>query len=383
DPTELMRLEVRSQRNLHRAVSEGLAGAPISVEIQLLDWGQKREPHQAIYGQVCASDVASWMRDHGHRLFERNLRQFLGGSTVNEDIVATLLERPREFWYFNNGITAIATEIRKKPIGGDSTVSGVFECTGFSIVNGAQTAGSIDAAAAQNPVAVAEAMVPIRVLSTEKGADMFSSQVTRYTNTQNAIEKRDFVALDPVQERFRQELQIEGVEYVYKAGSGRGTSTKQFDLVEATVALACAYKEVTLAVQAKREIGRLWEDIQKAPYKQLFNDSVTGPAIWNAVQTLRAIELQLSGISKQQQGRNALICVHGNRFIQWGVMRLLEFEIGDKYDEVAESIKDTTKAVSSSVIAEVQSKYPESYPASLFKNLAKCRILADALPLST
>jgi len=323
------------------------------------------------------------MRDHGHRLFERNLRQFLGGSTVNEDIVATLLERPREFWYFNNGITAIATEIRKKPIGGDSTVSGVFECTGFSIVNGAQTAGSIDAAAAQNPVAVAEAMVPIRVLSTEKGADMFSSQVTRYTNTQNAIEKRDFVALDPVQERFRQELQIEGVEYVYKAGSGRGTSTKQFDLVEATVALACAYKEVTLAVQAKREIGRLWEDIQKAPYKQLFNDSVTGPAIWNAVQTLRAIELQLSGISKQQQGRNALICVHGNRFIQWGVMRLLEFEIGDKYDEVAESIKDATKAVSSSVIAEVQSKYPESYPASLFKNLAKCRILADALPLST
>src|SRR5207244_6746589 len=105
----------------------------------------------------------------------------------------------------------------------------------------------------------------------------FNSEVTRYTNTQNAIERRDFVALDPEQERIRQELHIEGVEYAYKAGMGTGAASARFDLTEATVALACANTDVGLAVQAKREISKLWEDIAKPPYKQLFNSGVPGP----------------------------------------------------------------------------------------------------------
>ena len=35
-------------------------------------------------------------------------------------------------------------------------------------------------------------------------------------------------------------------------------------LTEATNALACAHS-VDLAVQAKREIGRLWEDVSRSP----------------------------------------------------------------------------------------------------------------------
>ena len=223
DTSELMFLRVLTQAELHRAVAAGVAGAPISIEVQLAGWGQVREPHFAIYGQVCAADVAAWMNTHGNRLFESNLRQFHGGSTVNQDIVRTLVERPHDFWYFNNGITAVAVEIAKKPIGGNSTDSGIFECAGFCVVNGAQTVGSIHAAAFQNAEAVAQAMVPVRIISSANSPEVFSSEVTRCTNTQNANEKRDFVALDPEQERIRQELHIEGVEYAYKAGSATGT----------------------------------------------------------------------------------------------------------------------------------------------------------------
>lgn len=379
DTSELMTLRILSQQELHRAVAAGFAGAPISVEVQLASWGQVREPHSAFYGQVCAADVASWFAGHGSRLFERNLRQVLSASNVNQDIVTTLVERPHDFWYFNNGITAVAAEIRKKPIGGNSTESGIFECSGFSVVNGAQTVGSIHAAYLKDEIAVSKAMVPVRIISSAESAEVFSGEVTRYTNTQNAIEKRDFVALDPQQERIRQELHIEGIEYFYKAGSGTGSTGQRFDLTEATVAQACAHSDVALAVQAKREISKLWEDIGKAPYKQLFNSGVTGPSVWEAVKTLRAIDLELQQITKASSGRDTLICVHGNRFIQWGALRALGWNSHSSFSGVEALIPNAVSTTVAKVVAAVRDKYIDAYPASLFKNLGKCRVLATQL----
>lgn len=378
DTSELMSVRVLTQAELHRAVAAGVAGSPIALEVQISSWGQMRVPHFAIYGQVCATDVAAWMQAHGARLFDSNLRHFLGTSVVNQDIVTTLVERPEDFWYFNNGITAIATDLAKKPLGGNSTDSGIFECAGFSVVNGAQTVGSIHAAAAQKPESVAKAMVPVRIISNGSG-DAFSSDVTRFTNTQNAIEKRDFVALDPQQERIRQELHIESVEYAYKAGSSSGSSGARFDLAEATVAMACINPDIGLTVQAKREIGKLWEDIGKVPYKQLFNAGLSGPALWEIVQALREVETHLSTTAKGYSGRDNLICVHGNRFIQWAVLQSVGMKQGDPFSGVASKIPVAVNAIAAKTVALVKSEYPDAYPASLFKNLAKCRLLAGKL----
>jgi len=379
DTSDLMSLRILNQKDLHRAVAAGVAGAPIAVEVQLASWGQIRDPHHAIYGQVCAADVAVWMADHGPRLFESNLRHFLSGTTVNQDIVRTLIDRPEDFWYYNNGITAVAAGIAKKPIGGNSTDSGIFECEGFCVVNGAQTVGSIHAAAAQNAEAIARAMVPVRIISSANSAREFSAEVTRCTNTQNAIEKRDFVALDPEQERIRQELQIEGVDYAYKAGGASTTTSARFELTEATVALACSSPEVSIAVQAKREISKLWEDISKAPYKQLFNNGVTGPVVWQTVQTLRAVDTQLQILANSHSGRDALICVHGNRFIQWASLRALKATHGDNIAALNADIPKTVASIVQKVIASVKANFSDSYPASLFKNLGKCRVLAKEI----
>lgn len=379
DTSELMVRKILTQTDLHKAVATGVSGAPISVDVQLSNWGQVRDPQQAIYGLVCASDVATWVDKFGPRLFEKNLRQFLGVSSVNQDIVATAVKRPEQFWYFNNGITAVAQGIAKKPIGGSSSEAGIFECTGFCVVNGAQTVGSIHAAAHQDAAAVDKAFVSVRIITQSPTDGTFTSDVTRFTNTQNAIEKRDFVALDPEQERMRQELQVDGVEYVYKAGSGTGPSGAKFDLTEATLALACSAEIVDLAVQAKREIGRLWEDIGKPPYKQLFNSSVTGPSVWELVRALRAIEDVLQLEAKKYSGRDALVCIHGNRFIQWAAFRALGMKIGDSFDKFAARVPDSVLASVRGVVSAVRNTFPDSYPASLFKNMAKCRTLASKI----
>lgn len=377
DTSELMFLRVLKQGELHKAVAAGLAGAPVSADVQLYGWAQVREPHVAVYGQVCAADVAAWMSSNGSRLFEKNLRQFLGASSVNQDIVDTLLKRPQDFWYFNNGITAVATEVAKKPIGGNSAESGIFECTGFCVVNGAQTVGAIFAAANQDAQAVSRAMVPVRIISSAKSPSAFAAEVTRFTNTQNAIEKRDFVALDAEQERIRQELHIEGIEYVYKSGGSGNSATKRFDLTEATIAMACCNGDVALAVQAKREISKLWEDLSKAPYKQLFNGSVAGPSVWQAVQALRAVSQALSSEAKKRYtGRDALICVHGNRFIEWAALRKLGMTPPTQFASVASSVHSVVEATVANVVTAVKADFPDSYPASLFKNLSKCKALA-------
>jgi hypothetical protein len=378
DTSELIRLEIWSQRELHRAVALGVAGSPIAVELQLQGWAPVREPHNGLYGRVCATDVANWYMTHGDRLFNSNLRHFLGTSHVNQDLIDTLVSRPEEFWYFNNGITALTTNFAKKPIGGNSTDTGFFECEGFSIVNGAQTVGSIAAAHQQAPERVAGAVVPIRIIQVADQGTAFAGEVTRYTNTQNSIEKRDFVALDPEQERLRQQLLIEGVEYNYKAGSQSSTASKRFDLLEATVALACSQADVALAVQAKREIGKLWDDISKSPYKQLFHPGVTGPALWEAVQIHRKIDSTLQDEQRDRNGRDRLVCVHGNRFVQWLTYQALS---GMQALDAQNVAATATKVAADRLIAEVKVQYPDAYPASLFKNLAKCRSLAAALTI--
>jgi hypothetical protein len=294
---------------------------------------------------------------------------FLGQTDVNVGITETLRTSPDAFWYFNNGITALALKVKKKPIGGSSREMGVFECDGVSIVNGVQTVGAIAAAAASYPTEVSRARVMIRFISLEGTPEDLSKRITQFTNTQNRIERRDFVALDPEQERIRTELKIDEVEYVYKSGDVVPPGQIGFDLVEAAVALACAQADITLAVQAKREIGKLWDDITKPPYKTLFNPSLNGQRLWGLVKILRSIEAVLIQEQKNRQGRDRLFAVHGNRFVTWLVMKVYADVQPVKEEEIqGETLNQLNK------LAEVaNATYPDTYLASLFKNVTKCK----------
>lgn len=80
---------------------------------------------------------------------------------------------------------------------------------------------------------------------------------------------------DPEQARLSTEFAVAGHEYVFRTGDSVTDTATGCDLTDATVALACAYR-VEEAVLAKREIGSLWDDITRIPYKALFNASTSG-----------------------------------------------------------------------------------------------------------
>lgn len=361
DTSPMVSVQTIGQRELHRAVVLDVREDPIDLEVALRDWGQRREPFLAYYGQVSAADVADWWAEYGNRLFTENLRKFAGSTEVNEGLSSTLKLSPQHFWYFNNGITALCTRISKKPVGGPDRGTGYFVCEGVSVVNGAQTVGAIGTVADADKEFLSEAYVPIRFISLESTPADFATQITRATNTQNRIERRDFAALDPEQERLRTELLFEQKVYAYKTGDQPPSPDQGLTIDEATVALACAYPDLSLAVQAKREIGVLWENTSKPPYKLLFNGSVTGQRLWRAVAIMRVVDGVLANEVSTRTGRERLVAIHGNRFVLHCVYHAETQPVeiaGLSEAATVSSLQDLTRTMLDRTIAAVELLHP-------------------------
>lgn len=376
---ELVSYQIINQPQLHEMLMQGAAGSAIAASVTLFEWRQVQDPLRAYYGQIAASDLIDLHRKFGHRLFSRNIRMFLGDSTqVNAGIFTTVSESPEFFWYYNNGITALASSIRRTAAGGATRASSTFECIGLTVVNGAQTIGSLSVAAPTASAGATLARVPVRIISLEGAPDGFAALVTRNNNTQNRIDSRNFVALDPEQDRLKGQFVIDKIDYEYRQGEIEEAGNNKLGLVEATIALACSQDGVDLAVLAKREIGKLWEDISRPPYKLLFNSSRTSEDIWMRVTAFRRITNQISVAELARGGKSSAIITHGNRLISHVIYPHIVTTPGQ---EIFNSITDrdlagvVSKAIDI-VVTEIDENFADNYVASLFKNLSKCRILA-------
>ncbi|WP_324718003.1 AIPR family protein [Carboxydochorda subterranea] len=390
DASPVAKLVVFTLSDIHRAVAGLAESDSVNFEIALSEWGQVREPYRAFYGQANAAEIAKlWA--FGPRLLSKNIRKFLGDSSVNESIQETLRTRPDDFWYFNNGITILCSSVEKKLMGGASRDVGIFVCNGANVVNGAQTVGSIARVYQTNPESVERARVLVRLISLENCPEGYATELTRATNTQNRIEKRDFVSLDPQQERLRMELYIEGKTYSYKTGDALPDEETGCTLDEATVALACSSGDLSLAILAKKEIGKLWEDTTQPPYATLFNENLTGAKLWRLVQILRAVESELKSLQADARGKYRNVAVHGNRFILYQVFKRLPVAqledpaapIGD----LLEQARQLTRVALDATYASVEALFPDAMIGRLFYNLTKCRRidedLNDRLPPSS
>lgn len=128
-------------------VYSGLANDPqlsnVTVDATLLEWSFVASPYSAYFGMIDGLSLKSWWKKHGKGLVAANIRHSLGSTEVNNEIRQTATSMPQKFWYFNNGITLVASEAAKAPAGVSSRSAGVFSFKGASIVNGAQTVSSL------------------------------------------------------------------------------------------------------------------------------------------------------------------------------------------------------------------------------------------------
>lgn len=380
DVSDVVDLRILKQADLHRSLTIATAGEPISFDITLKSWGRITDPISGYYGQVNGSEVAKWWSTCHTRLFSKNIRSILGNTEINNEMKSTLAAVPDQFWYFNNGITIVAKEVKKKLQHGAATDIGIFHCKDLSIVNGAQTVSTIGRFAEGLLDRVANVFVQVRIISTEDAGRDFEASVTRNNNRQNKIENRDFVSLDPEQTRLRQELAIDGINYHVIRSEDFESNDKSFDLVESTTALACASGKGDLVVQLKREIGKLWEDISRAPYRELFNANTSSRLIWRCVKFQRKIDKVIATMmaSGDYSGKNESILIHGNRIISTLVFkridsRVLKDEHYD-FDGFIQTFKfeEIIKLFYNRLCKTVDQHYENAMIPTLFKNKQKC-----------
>jgi hypothetical protein len=371
DTSELFFFYPVTQRELFQHFVHEAAPPQINLTVRLAHYGLVESPLRAVYGQVSAVDVAQWYRAHGNQLFAGNIRNFLGSSEVNGAIAETLRSDAEYFWYYNNGVTIIAEDLKRQVIGGSDRTVGVFDCKNVTIVNGAQTVGTIGRTLTGDE---SNAFLPARIIVVDDPESSLGKRITRASNTQNKIDARNFVALDSEQERIRTELLIEKVNYEYREGEPLESTVDGFEFIEAITTLACASDEMSYVALSKGYVGGLYADITAAPYKALFNPATSSRRLWSLVQLGRRIDKAIKTLSDQSSPTERGIVVHGNRFIMHCILRMVA-DVADvsKGDEVEDALVDkAVTRVLSGVRQVVESTYNDAYLAPLFKNVKKC-----------
>lgn len=380
---DFMTFEYIGLQELSRLATRLLRPQSVNFKATIRNFGRMLEPIEVLYGLISGADVAALQEEHGESIFFENVRFFLGSSDVNEGIMETVAQHTELFPYFNNGITAICNAIKKAGAGGGTlTDAGHFEFEGFSIVNGAQTVGSVSKALADD--SQKDPLIFVKVISLDKAPENFARQVTRFTNTQNDLQAMDFVSLDPNQERLRNEFVKLNVNYSYRRGQATAVAegSKSCDLREASVALACFDGDMRYAVYAKRNVSQLWEDISKEPYSALFNDHTTASHVWNVVQAMRFVADEVQKVGELREGRDALIAVHGNRFLFHAVCKKFKADISTFSSLKAEQKAAISKfaiAAFDKTIAYSDEHFPEAYAGNIFKNTDRQKAILEEI----
>lgn len=374
-------------------VFEGLAtgshGGRINLGATLLDWSRVTHPHNAYFGIIDGSQLKNWWTDHGKRLVAKNIRYALGDTDVNNQIKNTATNDPEHFWYFHNGITLIADEASRAPAAAASHSSGNFEFKGASIVNGAQTVSTL--AKVDDHLALGRVKVSVRVVLLKDAPATFGSDVTRTNNLQNRVEGRDFVSNDPEQTRIKGEMTMEGIDYQVHRTDDFSPTPSSCDLIEVTMALACASSDTSHSVAVKTGIGRFFNDLSKAPYKAIFNPKTSGARAFNAVRVLRAIDqwiVDAKSKSSRKSGYAWGLLVHGNRAIAASVFDylgkdLLEQPIASMEEDYQVRVRQACETVYPAMLEYLEKEFPNKALAVLFKGPTNCRSLFEAVSAKT
>ena len=371
-------------KDVYNFLANGQDQAGIDIDdVILSNWGKIETPFVSYYGTISATMIGEWYKEFGNKLFAKNIRFYKGNTDVNEGMKKVLMNEPDKFYYYNNGIKLLCKSIKRKAKDSTTNTTGLFALEGVSLVNGAQTTGTIGSLYMEKPDQISKAMVMIQIIDLSNVDTETSTQITRLSNTQNRIENKDFAALDPEQERIRMELMFSHYAYLYKSGDRITNLDKQISFDEAIIALACRYSDISYAVTAKGNVGTLSEDITKTPYKALMNPSTNSFVLLNSVLYMREVENYLQ--TKKEQAKNnreRLVCIHANRFILHFVLLSTthEFETAViEKENIREEIKGTVDVLVEKTTQLIDEIFADSYPANIFKNISKCKTLKEKL----
>jgi len=253
--------------------------SPSGFKFEEKDW-------KCFVAPIPVSDLKKLYSKHEIKLFSANVRDFLGmrakDSSINFQMKKSLADAPCNFFAYNNGITILTHNISVKRSRGKMLKVSV---EGFSIVNGAQTTGTIGTSTDDPPP---EAYVLARFISTND--DDLISDVVRFNNSQNSITASDFRSADQIQRRLVKEMEkIPDAEYDGGRRGGISAAIKRrpklLPSYSVGQAIASVHGDPFVAYNEKSAI---WA--RDSLYSKFFCDDLTATHVVFCYSLLRAVE---------------------------------------------------------------------------------------------
>ena len=173
-----------------------------------------------IVAEVPLKELARMVAAHKNYIFASNIRDFKGYNNINKGIKATYETHPKNFWYYNNGITIVCSEY-------EIVHSSFVNIKAPQIVNGCQTATTIYncwiTSSPYNKENIDGTILVkiIRDAKSEKRKD-----ITKYTNSQTAVTGKDFFALDVFHSELKKNFHNLGYFYEIQSNSAKWLTAK-------------------------------------------------------------------------------------------------------------------------------------------------------------
>lgn len=252
-----------------------------AYEVPTEKWLPQNGPDwRAVYASVPGTWLRALFLENGpDKLFAGNVRDFLGlrrgQSSINRGIASTARNRPGDFWAFNNGVTALVSEI--------SEVDDKLMIRGITIVNGAQTTGALSGEDVSDDLHVLTRFVEC----TDRA---LVQEIIRANNTQNEIRASDFQSTDEHQKRLREEFKTLPLAHYTGARRGElvdsaaGADDTHISADLAAQALAAFHGEPQRAYHGK---SRIWEE--PTVYSRFFSERTSAPHIVYVTSLVRAV----------------------------------------------------------------------------------------------
>jgi hypothetical protein len=212
------------------------------------------------------------------RLFNLNIRNFIGNTDQNKKIGKTIKKDPSNFFFFNNGISCLSKGLDIDHKLGKVTVRGL------QIINGAQTVKSLvlnKPEGSEIPVVLMRITSIDEHYSTEK---TFIDSITRFNNSQNVVKISDFRSNDPVQvdiqDKFSKiNLQDTTKKVIYLRKRTDEIKRNQ-EVIRFEEFCKALHSFLIDPVQFSSSTSYLFDDSDKGGYAKIFGDGTTP---WEAI----------------------------------------------------------------------------------------------------
>lgn len=316
-PDERVHIINFNRDEAHKALLKIKSDQPVSCRLKLESYAQHDGLLRCFYGLALASDLKKVHLDNQDNpsLYAQNVRAFYGDNAVNLKVKETLNQEPNLLFYLNNGVTAICRSINPVPQVSEDG-SREFQIDDISIVNGAQTIGTI---AQSLPDGDASAHVFLKIIEVSNADEELTLKIARATNLQTSVDNLDFLSTHPRHQQLAATLKESGVTYQFKRSAEYGTNRlapDKFTVQEAIEARICVSGDPKLLRNLKAQPSKLHEDFRNN-IGLLFPADLSARTLWRQIQISRiAQEVIESARESDPQARPRTFFTHGMFFLK-------------------------------------------------------------------